>query len=155
MHNKEGFHLWKEFKTFAMRGNVIDLAVGVVIGAAFTSIVNSLVNDVIMPPIGLILRGVDFKNLYISLDGTEYPSLAAAQEAGAATLNYGLFINNVINFLIIAFVIFLVVRQINRLKSKFIKQEEAKAPETKTCPECLSEIPIAAKRCKYCTTPIE
>ena len=144
--------MWKEFKTFAMRGNVIDLAVGVVIGAAFTSIVNSLVNDVIMPPIGLILQGVDFKNLFISLDGTDYPSLAAAQEAGAATLNYGLFINNVINFLIIAFVIFLVVRQINRLKSKFIKQEEAKAPETKTCPECLSEIPIAAKRCKYCTT---
>lgn len=138
-----------------MRGNVIDLAVGIVIGAAFTSIVNSLVNDVIMPPIGLLLQGVDFKNLFISLDGTNYPSLSAAQEAGAATLNYGLFINNVINFLIIAFVIFLVIRQINQLKSKFIKQEEAKAKETKTCPECLSEIPIAASRCKYCTASLK
>lgn len=144
-------HMWKEFRTFIMRGNVIDLAVGIIIGAAFTSIVNSLVNDVIMPPIGLILDGVDFKNLFISLDGTEYSSLAAAQEAGAATLNYGLFINNVVNFLIIAAVIFLVVRQINRIRSRFEKQEEAKAPETKECPECLSEIPIKAKRCKYCT----
>lgn len=147
--------MWKEFKTFAMRGNVIDLAVGVVIGAAFTSIVNSLVNDVIMPPIGLLLEGVDFNNLFISLDGTEYASLAAAQEAGAATLNYGMFINNVINFLIVAFVIFLVIRQMNKMKSKFEKQKEEKQPETKSCQDCLSEVPIKAKRCKYCTTILE
>ncbi|GIQ70086.1 large conductance mechanosensitive channel protein MscL [Xylanibacillus composti] len=147
--------MWKEFKTFAMRGNVIDLAVGVVIGAAFTGIVNSLVNDIIMPPIGLLLSGVDFNNLFISLDGTAYPSLAAAQEAGAATLNYGMFINNVINFLIIAFVIFLVIRQMNRMKRKFEKQTAAKPPETKGCPDCMSEIPVQAKRCKYCTTILE
>lgn len=147
--------MWKEFKTFAVRGNVIDLAVGIIIGAAFTSIVNSLVNDVIMPPIGLLLEGVDFKDMFISLDGTEYASLAAAQEAGAATLNYGLFINNVINFVIIAFAVFLVVRQVNRVKSKFEKKEEASKPETKACPDCLSDIPLQAKRCKYCTTVLE
>lgn len=143
--------MWKEFKKFAVRGNVIDLAVGVIIGTAFTAIVNSLVNDIIMPPIGALLEGVDFKDLFISLDGGEYASLAAAQEAGAATLNYGQFINTVINFLIIAFVIFLLVRQINKVKQKLDRQEESKAPETKKCPECLSEIPVKAKRCKYCT----
>jgi len=147
--------MWKEFRKFIMRGNVIDLAVGIIIGAAFTGIVNSLVNDVIMPPIGLILDGVDFKNLYISLDGKDYPSLSAAQEAGAPTLNYGLFINSVVNFLIVAAVIFFVVRQINKIRSKFEKKEEAKAPETKTCPECLSDIPVKAKRCKYCTSALE
>lgn len=147
--------MWKEFKTFAMRGNVIDLAVGIIIGAAFTGIVNSLVNDVIMPPIGLLLEGVDFKEMFISLDGTEYASLAAAQEAGAATLNYGIFINNIINFLIIAFVIFLVVRQLNRMKKRFEKQKEESQPETKVCHDCLSDIPIKAKRCKYCTTILE
>jgi len=149
--------MWKEFKTFALRGNVVDLAVGVVIGAAFTAIVQSLVQDVIMPPIGLILSGVDFSNLFISLDGVRYESLSAAQEAGAPTLNYGLFINNVIHFLIVAVAIFLVVRQINRLRSRMEKsrEEEAKAPETKTCPDCLSDIPAGAKRCKYCTAVLE
>lgn len=146
--------MWKEFKKFAMKGNVIDLAVGVIIGAAFTGIVNSLVNDIVMPPIGLILEGVDFKDMFISLDGTYYPTLAAAQEASAPTLNYGQFLNNVINFLIVAFVIFLVVRQINRMRKKFEKQQEEKAPETKTCSECQSDIPIKAKRCKYCTSSV-
>lgn len=146
--------MWKEFKKFAMRGNVIDLAVGVIIGSAFTGIVNSLVKDIVMPPIGMLLKGVDFKDLFISLDGKEYESLTAAQEAGAATWNYGLFINNVLNFLIVAFVIFLVVRQINHVRKRFEKQEEDKAPKTKECPDCLSEIPIKAKRCKYCTSVV-
>jgi large conductance mechanosensitive channel len=151
--------MWKEFKAFAMRGNVIDLAVGVIIGSAFTGIVNSLVNDIIMPPIGMLLKGVDFKDLFISLDGVDYPSLAAAQEAGGATWNYGAFINNVLNFLIVAFVIFLVVRQINKIRKRMEKQDaakaEAKAKDTRECPQCLSEIPIKAKRCKYCTSVVE
>ena len=147
--------MWKEFKTFIARGSVIDLAVGIIIGSAFTGIVNSLVNDVLMPPIGLVLKGVDFKNLFISLDGTKYMTLAEAEEAGAATFNYGIFINNVIHFLIIAFVIFLVTRQINRIRGKFEHQKEEKAPETKVCHDCLSDIPIQAKRCKYCTTVLE
>jgi len=151
--------MWKEFKAFAMRGNVIDLAVGVIIGSAFTGIVNSLVNDIIMPPIGMLLKGVDFKDLFISLDGVDYPSLAAAQEAGGATWNYGAFINNVLNFLIVAFVIFLVVRQINKIRKRMEKQDaakaEAKAKDIRECPQCLSEIPIKAKRCKYCTSVVE
>ena len=135
-----------------MRGNVIDLAVGIIIGSAFTGIVNSLVNDMIMPPIGMLLEGVDFKELFISLDGSNYASLAEAQEAGAATLNYGVFINHIINFLIIAFAIFLVIRQLNRVKSRFEKQKDDAQPETKVCQDCLSEIPVQARRCKYCTT---
>lgn len=146
--------MWKEFKKFAMRGNVIDLAVGVIIGAAFTGIVNSLVNDIVMPPIGLLLEGVDFKDMFLSLDGNEYASLAAAQEAGAATLNYGQFINTLINFVIVAFVIFLVVRQINNVRKKFDKEEAKKEPDTKQCGECLSDIPVKAKRCKYCTSSV-
>jgi len=142
-----------------MRGNVIDLAVGVIVGAAFTGIVNSLVNDIIMPPIVMLLKGVDFKYLFISLNGVDYPSLAVAQEAGEATWNYGLFTNNVLNFLIVAFVIFLVVRQINKIRKKLEKQDathaEAKSKNTKECPHCLSEIPVKAKRCKYCTSVVE
>lgn len=144
--------MWKEFKKFAVRGNVIDLAVGIIIGSAFTGIVNSLVKDVIMPPIGLLLKGVDFKDLFISLDGKHYPTLADAEAASAATLNYGMFLNTLINFLIVAFAIFIIVRQINRIRSIFDKEEADKAPSTKTCSECLSEIPIKAKRCKYCTS---
>jgi len=120
----------KEFRDFIARGNVIDLAVAVVIGAAFNGIIKSLVDDVIMPPIGLLLGGVDFTNLFIDLSGAGYESLAAAQEAGAATINYGLFLNNVINFLIVAFVIFLVVRQVNAMK----KKEEEEAPPTPPAP---------------------
>lgn len=143
----------KEFREFISRGSVIDLAVGIIIGTAFTGIVNSLVNDVIMPPIGLLLGDVDFSNLYINLSGDSYDSLAAAQEAGAATLNYGMFINTVINFLIIAFVIFVLIRQINRLQ----REEEAPPaePTTKDCPYCLSAIPIAATRCPQCTSHLE
>lgn len=120
--------MWKEFKEFAMRGNVLDLAVGIIIGAAFTSVVNSLVNDIIMPPIGQILGGVDFSNIYINLSGGEYESLALAQEAGAATINIGLFINALINFMIVAFAVFLLVRMVNRLaKQEEVKEEAAPA----------------------------
>jgi large conductance mechanosensitive channel len=143
----------KEFKAFAMRGNVIDLAIGVIIGAAFGSIVNSLVNDIIMPPLGMILGKVDFSNLYINLTSTSYESLAAAQEAGAATINYGLFINAIINFLIVAFAIFIVIRQINRLQRE---EEEAPAePTTKECPYCYSTIAIKATRCPNCTSELK
>ena len=137
-----------EFKKFAMRGNVLDLAVAVIIGAAFGAIVVSFVNDILMPPIGLLLGGVDFSNLFISLDGQSYPSLAAAQEAGAPTINYGVFINTVINFLIIAFAIFLIVRLANRMQ----KEEAPGEPTTKECPHCISTIPIRATRCPNCTS---
>ena len=141
----------KEFKEFIMKGNVLDLAVGIIIGAAFNGIVNSLVNDVIMPPIGLLLGQVDFSSLYINLTSTAYPSLAAAQEAGAATINYGLFINQVINFLIIALVVFLIVRQFNRMRRQ---EEKAPDPTTKNCPYCATEIPIPATRCPHCTSEL-
>ncbi|MGM9926854.1 MAG: large conductance mechanosensitive channel protein MscL [Bacillus sp. (in: firmicutes)] len=143
--------MWKEFRQFIERGNVLDLAVGVIIGSAFGKIITSLVEDVIMPPIGLIIGKVDFTDLYINLSGKEYESLAAAKAAGAATINYGLFINNVINFLIIAFCIFIVVRQVNKLSRK---KEDAPVT-TKECPECLSSIPINAKRCPACTSYLE
>jgi large conductance mechanosensitive channel len=139
----------KDFKAFIMRGNVLDLAVAVIIGGAFGKIVTSLVNDVIMPPIGLLLGNVDFSNLFISLSGAEYASLADAQKAGAATLNYGLFINQIVSFLIVAFAIFLVVRAASRLQAK-----PAEAPTTRECPHCLSTIPIKAKRCAHCTQPL-
>ncbi len=144
--------MWKEFKEFAMRGNVVDLAIGVIIGGAFGKIATSLVNDIIMPPIGLLLGGVDFTNLFIDLTGQGYTSLAAAQEAGVATLNYGLFINTIIDFVIMAFVIFLIVRGINRLK----REEEAPAadPTTKPCPYCQTDIPIKATRCPRCTSQL-
>lgn len=140
----------KEFREFAMRGNVVDLAVGVIIGAAFGKIVTSLVNDIIMPPLGLVLGRVDFSNLYIDLSGKTYASLAAAKAAGAPTVNYGLFINNVIDFLIVAFAVFLLVRGINRLYPK-----PTLAPATRPCPYCVTAVPLAATRCPACTSAIE
>src|SRR6059036_357769 len=140
-----------EFKAFIMRGNVVDLAVGVIMGAAFGTIVNSLVNDVLMPPIGRLLGGVDFKDFFVSLSGQSFPTLAAAKAAGAPTLNYGLFLNTVINFLIIAFAVFLVVHQVNRWTRK---PAAAAAPTTRDCPQCAMPIPIVAKRCGHCTTQL-
>jgi large conductance mechanosensitive channel len=139
-----------EFKAFIMRGNVVDLAVGIVIGAAFTTVVNSFVNDLLMPPIGLALGKVDFANLFISLTGQPYPSVAAAKAAGAPTFNYGMFINNVINFLIVGFVVFLLVKQVNRM------QGPPPAPDatTKACPHCAMDIPRAARRCPHCTSEL-
>jgi large conductance mechanosensitive channel len=146
----------KEFKEFVLRGNVLDMAVGIIIGAAFGTIVASLVNDVIMPPIGLLLGGVDFANLFILLKAgspaAPYASLAEAQAAGAVTINYGVFINSVVSFLIVAFVVFLLIRTINRLR----REEEAppEEPTTKECPYCLSTIPIKATRCAHCTSEL-
>lgn len=141
--------MFKEFKAFILRGNVLDLAVGVVIGAAFAKIVNSLVSDVFLPPVGLLLGKVDFSNLFIPLSGGDYKSLADAQAAGAATLNYGLFLNNIINFLIIGFVIFMVVRYANRI---FTKPEPAAEVTEKDCPYCFTKIHIQATRCPHCTS---
>ena len=142
----------KEFREFAMKGNVVDLAVGVVIGAAFGKIVDSLVKDIIMPPIGKALGGVDFSNLFLVLGGGgPFPSLKAAQDAGAATLNYGLFINAVIDFLIVAFAVFLVVKAVNRTMPK---PAPAAAPATKECPHCLSAVPAKATRCAFCTSSL-
>jgi large conductance mechanosensitive channel len=140
----------KEFREFVMRGNVLDLAVAVIIGGAFGKIVTSFVNDVIMPPIGLLLGGVDFTNLFIALDGSLYESLEAAKAAGAATLNYGVFLNTVIDFIIVAFVIFLIIRSANKMK----KPAPAAAPTTKDCPYCFSAIPIKATRCPNCTSQL-
>jgi len=139
----------KEFKEFAMRGNVMDLAVGVIIGAAFGKIVTSLVEDVLMPPIGQLVGKVDFSALFISLSGKSYDTLKAAKEAGVATLNYGNFLNNAINFLIVAFCVFLVVKQINRFAVK-----PAAVPTTKDCPQCAMPIPLVAKRCGHCTSQL-
>jgi large conductance mechanosensitive channel len=144
--------MFKEFKEFAMRGNVLDMAVGIIIGAAFGKIVSSLVEDVLMPPIGLLLGKVDFSSLFINLSGQSYPSLEAAKAAGAATLNYGIFINAIINFLIVAFAIFLLIKQVNRFTAK--KEEAPAAPSTKDCPRCLSQIPIKASRCAHCTSDV-
>ncbi len=141
----------EEFKKFILRGNVVDLAVAVVIGGAFGKIIASLTNDVIMPPIGLLLGKVDFKELYINLSGTNYPSLKAATDAGAATINYGMFLNTIIEFLIIAFVLFLVIKAINKMYPK--PAEPAPAP-TKECPFCKSSIPEAASRCPHCTSQL-
>lgn len=142
----------KEFKEFAMRGNVLDLAVAVIIGAAFGKIVTTFVNNVLMPPIGLLLGRVDFSNLFIPLDGQSYPSLAAAQDAGAPVIAYGLFINDLINFLIVAFVVFLIVRAVNRLKKP--AAAPAEAPSTKECPYCASTISIKARKCPECTSDL-
>jgi large conductance mechanosensitive channel len=149
--------MFKEFKEFAVKGNVVDMAVGIIIGAAFGTIVKSLVADVIMPPIGLLLGDVDFTNLFsVIKEGAEvagpYATLAAAHEAGAVTVNWGVFINTIISFLIVAFAVFLVIRQINKMK-----REEEKPPEeptTKECPKCLSEVPIKATRCAFCTSDL-
>jgi len=139
-----------EFKKFAMRGNVVDMAVGIVIGAAFGKIVSSFVSDVLMPPIGKLMGGVDFSNLFVNLGEGTYETLAAAQEAGAATINYGVFVNTVLDFIIVAFAIFMVIKAMNKMKA----EEPAKAPDSKACPECLSDIPIAAKRCKFCASQV-
>jgi large conductance mechanosensitive channel len=144
-----------EFKKFAMRGNVVDMAVGIIIGGAFGTIVKSLVDDVIMPPIGLALGGVDFTNLFLTLrEGTAgpYPTLEAAKEAGAVTVNYGAFLNNIVTFLIVAFAVFLLVRAINALKRK--EAVAPSAPDSKACPQCATTIPIAAKRCPNCTSQL-
>ncbi len=138
----------KEFKAFVMRGNVLDMAVGIIIGAAFGKIVTSLVNDIIMPPLGLLLGKIDFSNLFINLSGTPYVSLAAAKAAGAPTINYGVFINIVLDFLIVALVIFLLVKQVNRLKA----QPAPAPPNTKECLFCHTSIPIQAVRCPNCTS---
>jgi large conductance mechanosensitive channel len=145
----------QEFKKFALRGNVIDMAVGIIIGSAFSTIVKSLVDDVLMPPIGLLLGGVDFVNLFILLKGGDpggpYAALADAQAAGAVTVNYGAFINNVISFLIVAAAMFLLIRGINRLERG---EEEAPEPTTKECPYCQTTIPIKATRCPNCTSEL-
>ena len=140
----------KEFREFIARGSVLDLAIGVIIGAAFGKIVTSLVDDIIMPPIGLLLGRVDFTNLFIDLSGQSYPSLEAAKAAGAPTINYGLFINTLIQFVIIAFVLFLIIRQANRLK----RTEEAPAPAPRNCPYCQEAIPLTATRCGHCTSEL-
>ncbi len=140
-----------EFKQFVMRGNVIDMAVGVIIGGAFGKIVASMVSDMIMPPIGLLLGKVDFSSLYINMSGKAFASLAEAQKAGVPTLNYGLFLNNVINFLIVAFVIFIMIKQINKLQ-KPAKPGTPAAPTTRECPFCCSTIAIKAVRCPNCTS---
>lgn len=148
--------MFKEFKEFAMRGNVVDMAVGIIIGGAFGTIVKSLVADVIMPPIGLLLGGVDFTDLFVTLkEGAQagpYVTLAAAQEAGAVTISYGLFANSVISFLIVAFAVFLLIRSINRLQAE--EAEEPSEPTTKECTYCFSEIPIKATRCGSCTSDL-
>ena len=152
----------EEFKTFAIKGNVIDMAVGIIIGAAFGKVVDSMVKDVIMPPIGWTMGKVDFANLYFTLpnyDGqiVKYPSLEAAQSAGAVTINYGLFINSLISFIFVAFAVFLLVKFINKLKAAAEKtacEKEAAAPTVKTCPFCCSEISINAKKCPHCTSEL-
>jgi len=143
----------KEFKEFAMRGNVIDMAVGIIIGAAFGKIVSSFVADILMPPLGLLLGKVDFSNLFVNLSGQSYPTLAAAKATGAATLNYGLFFNTVLDFLIVAFAIFLLIRQVNQLQRK-PQLAPAPPPTTKECSFCFSSIPIRAVRCPHCTSAL-
>jgi large conductance mechanosensitive channel len=144
--------MWKEFKEFALRGNVLDMAVGIIIGAAFGTVVKSMVDDILMPPIGRVLGHVDFANLFISLNGESYANLAAAKAAGAPTINYGIFINNVIAFLIVAFCVFLLVKMVNRWSAK---PAPAAAPTTKECGYCKTEIPIKATRCPNCTSQLQ
>jgi large conductance mechanosensitive channel len=148
--------MFKEFKEFAMRGNVVDMAVGIVIGAAFGGIVNSFVSDVIMPPVGLFLGSVDFSSLFLVLKEGKvagpYESLATAKAAGAVTLNYGVFFNTIISFLIITFAVFLLIRNINRMKKK---EDAAAVPTTKECPYCLSAVPVKAVRCPHCTSELK
>ena len=139
-----------EFRTFIVRGNMIDLAVGIVIGAAFTTVVNSFVNDILMPPIGLALGRVDFTHLFVNLSGGGYPTIAAAKAAGAPTLNYGLFINSIINLVIVGFAVFLVVKQVNRFRGP----APVAAPTTKDCPACAMPIPLKARRCPHCTSEV-
>ena len=144
--------MFKEFKEFAVKGSMIDLAVGIIIGAAFTGVVNSLVNDILMPPIGLLVGNVDFSNLFLTLTGGHFQTVAEAKAGGAVTLNYGLFVNTLINFLIVAFAVFLLVKQVNKLKRK--KEPEAE-PSTKECPYCKSAVHIDAVRCPNCTSELK
>ena len=146
--------MFKEFKEFIARGNVLDLAVAVIIGGAFGKIITSLVNDVLMPPVGLLLGKVDFSNLFLSLSGTAYASLAEARKAGVPIIAYGLFINAIIDFLIVALVIFLVIRAFNRIQRLKVKPAPAAEPTTRECPHCLSVIPIKATRCAHCTSDL-
>ncbi len=142
-----------EFKEFAVRGNVVDMAVGILIGAAFGKIVNSLIEDIIMPPIGLLTGRIDFSNLFINLSGEKYSSLAQAKAAGVATINYGIFINNLLSFLVVAVCVFILVKQINNLKRK--EDVQSIAPTQKSCPYCFSSISLKATRCPYCTSQIK
>ena len=148
--------MFQEFKDFVLRGNVVDMAIGIIIGAAFNGVVNSVVNDIVLPPIGLLLGKVDFANLFIVLSKESVSTLAEAQEAGIPTLNYGLFINTVLDFLIVAFVVFMVMRLINRWhkEKKEVAADNAE-PEDKDCPFCLTEIPFKATRCAFCTSQLE
>jgi large conductance mechanosensitive channel len=145
----------KKFREFAFKGNVVDMAIGIVIGASFGKISTSLVNDVIMPPIGLLLGRVDFNSLFIPLDGKTYASLDAAKKAGAATFNYGAFINTILDFLIVAFAMFLLVQWYQTMEDRFEKPAPVEAPKVKDCPYCLSSIPLAATRCPQCTSQLE
>lgn len=152
---KKSKGFFAEFQKFIMRGNVIDLAVGVIIGGAFQAIVNSLVNDIVMPVISMITGGIDFSNWFIAFDGKHYATLKAAQEAGAATLNYGTFITAVINFILMAFVIFLLVKFLNSMADRVHKNEPEPEPTEKTCPYCQNKIPIKATRCPFCTSELK
>ena len=142
--------MFKEFKEFVMRGNVLDMAVGIIIGAAFGKIITSFVSDILMPPLGLLLGKMDFANLFVDLKGGQYPTLAAAKAAGAATINYGVFLNTIVDFMLVGFAVFLIVRQANKLK----RQPAPAAPATKECPFCYSAIPIKATRCPNCTSQL-
>ena len=144
----------KKFRDFAIKGNVVDMAIGIVIGAAFGKIATSLVTDIIMPPVGLLLGNVDFNNLYISLDGKAYASLAAAKKAGAVTLNYGVFVNTILDFLIVALAMYLIVQWYQTMAERFEPPVVA-APTTKDCPYCLSPAPIGATRCPHCTSQLD
>lgn len=144
--------MFKEFKKFALRGNMIDLAVGVIIGGAFNGIVTSLVNDIIMPILSIFTGNLDFSNWFFAVNGETYATIAAAQKDGVATINYGVFITGILNFLIMAFVIFIIVRQMNKLREKNAPVVE---PTTKKCPHCLSDINIKATKCPYCTSEVE
>ncbi len=145
----------KEFKEFALRGNVVDMGVGIIIGAAFGKVVTSFVSDIMTPPLGLLLGRMNFSNLFVSLDGESYPSLAVAREAAAPTLNYGLFLNNILDFTLVAIALFLLIRWINRLKGAVPPAPAAPAPApTRECPECLSVIPVAARRCAHCASAV-
>lgn len=143
--------MWQDFKEFAMKGNIVDMAIGVIIGAAFSKVVNSLVSDVIMPPIGLILGKIDFDNLFLNLSGKQYPSLEVAKAAGAPTVNYGTFLTNMIDFLVVAFLLFIIFRELSRLSSA---HKEAEVITTKTCPYCFETIHIKATRCPRCTADL-
>ena len=142
----------QEFRKFALQGNVLDMAIGIIIGAAFGKIVSSLVADVLMPPIGLLVGKIDFSSLFLNLSGQDYATLVAAKAAGAPTINYGIFLNNILDFVIVAFVIFLLVKQVNRLKAK---EAPAAAPTTRDCPRCLSPVPLKASRCAHCTSDLQ